>query len=295
VTSSARYSADHPLRARDPQATHEPTAGGSTPHEAPPGITERKAPSTTPSAARARGFLRRHGRAVTAVVAVAALAGFIRFVVPQLSALGPTVHRLRGADPKWLGIGAVLEALSLGGYVALFRTVFSCHDARIGWRASYQITMAGVVATKLFTAAGAGGVALTVWALRASGLDARTVARRVLTFEFILYGVYAMAVVVAGVGLRTRLFAGGAPWTLTVAPAVLGAALIAALISIRALPNGFERRARPLGRAPRTPPAGATRERAPGGLRRARHRISADEGAQAGADGCDPSACPPAS
>ena len=56
----------------------------------------------------------------------------------------------------------VLEALSLGGYVALFRTVFSCHGARIGWKASYQITMAGVVATKLFAAAGAGGVALTV-------------------------------------------------------------------------------------------------------------------------------------
>lgn len=68
----------------------------------------------------------------------------------------------RSAEPKWLGLGVVLEALSLGGYVALFRTVFSCHGARIGWKASYQITMAGVVATKLFAAAGAGGVALTV-------------------------------------------------------------------------------------------------------------------------------------
>ena len=69
---------------------------------------------------RERGFLRRHGRAVTAVVGVAAIAGFIQFVVPQLSALGPTLHRLRAGDPKWLGFGVVLEALSLGGYVALF-------------------------------------------------------------------------------------------------------------------------------------------------------------------------------
>jgi uncharacterized membrane protein YbhN (UPF0104 family) len=113
--------------------------------------------------------------------------------------------------------------------------------------------MAGVVATKLFAAAGAGGVALTVWALRASGLPARTVARRVLTFEFFLYGVYAAAVVVVGVGLRTGLFGGRAPWTLTVAPAVLGATVIVALVSIRALPNDFERRMKPLGGALRRP------------------------------------------
>ena len=87
------------------------------------------------------------------------------------------------------GARVVLEALSLGGYVELFRTVFSCHGMRIGWAASYQITMAGAVATKLFAAGGAGGVALTVWALRASGLSARSVARRVLALEFFLYGV----------------------------------------------------------------------------------------------------------
>jgi putative heme transporter len=36
----------------------------------------------------------------------------------------------------------------------------------VGWKASYEITMAGVAATRLFAAAGAGGVALTAWALR---------------------------------------------------------------------------------------------------------------------------------
>ena len=194
-----------------------------------------------------RGFLRRHRRAFTAALGVAALAGFIEFVVPQLSALAPTVHRLRGADPKWLGLGVALEALSIGGYIALFRTVFSCEDARIGWKASYQITLAGVVATKLFAAAGAGGVALTVWALRASGLDARTITRRVLAFEFCLYGVYAAAVIVGGVGLRSGLFTGGAPWALTVAPAALGAIAVVALLSMRALPDDFERRMKALG------------------------------------------------
>ena len=142
----------------------------------------------------------------------------------------------------------MLEAVSLGGYVALFRTVFSCQGVRIGWRASYQITMAGVVASKLFAAAGAGGVALTVWALRASGLSARSVARRVLAFEFLLYGVYAGALIIVGAGLRSGLLVGQAPWTVTVAPAILGASAIALLVSIRALPRGFERRLKRDGR-----------------------------------------------
>jgi putative heme transporter len=226
VTSS-RHSIDAPLVARDPLAAGAPSAG------------------------REGGFLRRHRRAVTAVVGVAAIAGFIQFVLPQLNALGPTLHRLRGADPRWLGAGVVFEALSLGGYIALFRTVFSCHGARIGWKTSYQITMAGVVATKLFATAGAGGLALMVWALRAAGLDARTVARRVLTFEFFLYGVYAATLVIVAIGLRAGLFAGSAPWTLTVAPAILGGTAIVGLLAIRALPDDFARRRTPLGGARR--------------------------------------------
>ena len=230
--------------------TDESKPRASTPEDAPPSLARREALGAS-EAGRGRGFLRRHKRAVTAVAGVAAIAGFIHFVVPQLSALGPTLHRLRAADPKWLGLGVVLEVLSLCGYVALFRTVFSCHGVRIGWKASYQITMAGVVATKLFAAAGAGGLALTVWALRASGLSARSVARRVLTFEFFLYGVYAATLVVVGVGLRSGLFAGTAPWTLTIGPAVLGATVIAALLAMRALPKDFERRIKPLAGARR--------------------------------------------
>ena len=47
---------------------------------------------------------------------------------------------------------------------------------RLDWRASYQITMAGLAATRIFSAAGAGGIVLTYWALRKAGLP--TPARR---------------------------------------------------------------------------------------------------------------------
>jgi putative heme transporter len=52
--------------------------------------------------------------------------------------------------------------------------------------------------------------------------------------------------VVVGVGLRSGLFAGRAPWTLTIAPAVLGATVILVLLSMRALPSDFGRRIKPL-------------------------------------------------
>jgi uncharacterized protein (TIRG00374 family) len=188
-----------------------------------------------------RTFLRRHRRLVTVGLVLAAAGAFVVFVVPQISGLSTTLWRLRHADPWWIGLAVVLEAISLGGYVLLFRTVFSCHGVQIGWRESYQINMAGTVASKLLSTAGAGGVALTVWALRASGLTPRAIARRMVTFELMLYAVFAGALVTVGVGLRSGALAGRAPWTLTVVPAAAAGAAILMTLSLRALPSSVER------------------------------------------------------
>ena len=59
--------------------------------------------------------------------------------------------------------------------------------------------MAGLAATRLFAAAGAGGVALTAWALRRSGMSARIVACRMVAFMVLLYSVYLAALVIVGV------------------------------------------------------------------------------------------------
>lgn len=193
-------------------------------------------------ALRGPGFMTRHRRAIAIGALVAAIVGFVYVVLPELSGLRGTLHRLKDAEPAWIGLAVVVEILSLLGYVLLFRTVFSCHGARVGWRESAQITLAGTVASKLFAAAGAGGVALTVWALNAAGLRPRTIARRMIAFELLLYSVFAGALLLVGIGLRTRLFAGDAPWTLTVVPAAIAGAAIAITLSLRAFPAGLERR-----------------------------------------------------
>jgi uncharacterized protein (TIRG00374 family) len=191
---------------------------------------------------RRRRFVSRHRRAIAVAIGAGAIAGFVVFVVPQIGGLAPTLRRLRHANLIWVGVGVILESASLGGYALLFRTVFSSQGARIGWRESFQITLAGTVASKLLAAAGAGGVALTVWALRASGLTPSVVARRMVAFELLLYSVFVGALLVVGAGLRAGIFGGVAPWTLTVVPAILAGGVIAAVVSLRALPADFQRR-----------------------------------------------------
>ena len=134
---------------------------------------------------------------------------FLYFGLPQIAGLSDTWERINRGDPYWLGVAVVLEGLSFGGYIILFRTVFVRGDSQIDWRESYQITMAGLVATRLFAAAGAGGIALTAWAVRRSGMPRRIVACRMVAFMVLLYGVFMSALVIFGVGLRTGVFHGG--------------------------------------------------------------------------------------
>jgi uncharacterized membrane protein YbhN (UPF0104 family) len=140
----------------------------------------------------------------------------------------------------------VLELASFAGYVVLFRAVFVGRDVHppgpIGWRESYQITMAGLAATRLFATAGAGGIALTAWALRRSGMEARLVACRMVAFIVLLYAVYAGSVLLDGIGLGTGLFPGGGSFALTIVPAIVAAILIAAVGAMALLPNDIERR-----------------------------------------------------
>ena len=105
----------------------------------------------------------------------------------------------------------------------MFRGVFvRAGSRRIGWRASYQITMAGLAASRLFAAGGAGGLVLTAWALRRSGMRKRTVADKTISFLVLTYLPYVVAVIVCGFGLHWGLFSGADPFSLTFVPAVVG-------------------------------------------------------------------------
>ena len=129
--------------------------------------------------------------------------------------------------------------LSFGGYVVLFRTVFvkrphpHSHLSGSNWRVSYEITMAGLAATRLFAAAGAGGIALTAWALRRSGMEPRLVACRLVAFNVILYTVYAGSMLIDGLGLGHRACSPAAARSRSRScPAIVAAVLFSAAAGI---------------------------------------------------------------
>jgi uncharacterized membrane protein YbhN (UPF0104 family) len=173
---------------------------------------------------------------------VLTIVAFFYFVLPKLSGVGTTVHRIERGDSWWIAIGVFLELLSFAGYVALFRVVFVRGQGRIGWPESYEITMAGLAATRLFAAAGAGGIALTAWALRRSGMEPRLVACRMVAFNVLLYVVYAGSLLIDGLGLGTGLFPGGGSFAITFVPAIVAALLLGVAGAVAALPGDVERR-----------------------------------------------------
>src|SRR4051812_14585226 len=79
----------------------------------------------------------------------------VALLLPALSDLPDTWHRLSSGDPTWLAIALGLEALSFLGHIVLFRSVSHGASARVNLRASTEITLAGHAATRLFASAGA--------------------------------------------------------------------------------------------------------------------------------------------
>ncbi len=181
-------------------------------------------------------------RAVVFGLFILSGSAFLYFVLPKLAGVGTTVRRIERGDTRWIAIAVVFELLSFAGYVVLFRSVFVRGPGRIGWRESYQITMAGLAATRLFAAAGAGGVALTAWALRRSGMEPRLVACRMVAFMVLLYVIYAGSLLFDGLGLGLGLFPGGGSFAITIVPAVVAAVLFAGAGAVALLPDDVERR-----------------------------------------------------
>lgn len=170
------------------------------------------------------------------------LVAFLYFVLPQLADLEDKSKRLGTGDPWWLVAALAFTVLSFGGYVAMFRGVFIGHGTRIDLAASYQITMAGLAATRLLAAGGAGGIALTAWALRCAGMDRRKVADKTLAFLILTYAVYMVALVVVGFGLYWGVLSGPSPFGITVIPAIFGLVVIALGLLMARVPPDLHRR-----------------------------------------------------
>ncbi|MDP1847351.1 MAG: lysylphosphatidylglycerol synthase transmembrane domain-containing protein [Solirubrobacteraceae bacterium] len=201
-----------------------------------------------PDEAMPRVEVTRRSLVVGGFFIVSALA-FLYFVLPQLADLKDSGRRVGEGNRWWLAAAFLFTLASFGGYVMMFQGIFVRAGSRVDWRASYQITMAGLAATRLFAAGGAGGIALTAWALRRSGMPRRTVADKTLAFLILTYAVYMAALVVCGFGLYYGLLPGPGPFAITVVPAIFALIVIALALGLSRVPpdlqgrlEGFARR-----------------------------------------------------
>ncbi len=191
------------------------------------------------------GPISRRKVVIGTIFTLVTLAG-LYFFIPKLAGFKRTWGQLKHGDPVLLALAMLFELVSIGGYALLFGTVFGRGNDRINWRASLEIPLAGIAAIRLLAAAGAGGVALTIWSLRRAGMDAGVIACRMIASYVIQYSVYLGALVVCGFGLRWGLFSGEAPFALTVVPAALSAIGIVLIAAMGLVPRDFERRLRQL-------------------------------------------------
>jgi uncharacterized protein (TIRG00374 family) len=166
----------------------------------------------------------------------------IYFLLPNVVGLESALARLEKADWTWIAVALAFNVLAFASYVALFRGVVGENILSLRWSECYQITMAGLAATRLFSAGGAGGIVLTYWALRKAGMPRRQSACRMVAFLVLLYAVYLFTLVIDGILLRTGVFNGPDPAGLTIVPAAVAGLVIAILLVIALLPQDFERR-----------------------------------------------------
>jgi uncharacterized protein (TIRG00374 family) len=184
-------------------------------------------------------------RIVQTLILIAILLVGIYFLFPKLVGFGDALGKLGDADPLWIAIAIGFNVAAYATYVALFKAVVGGDALRLTWTETYEINMAGVAASLLFAAGGAGGVALTYWALRKAGMARRDVARRMIAFVSLHYAFYPLALIVFGLLLRTGVVNGENSVELTIVPAGVAGLLIVVGVLVALIPSDLERRLAP--------------------------------------------------
>ena len=210
--------------------------------ERPPSASEQDETAHQIGAEAEPSFFADPKRLIETAVAVVLLLVAIYVLVPKLFDLQDALGKIDQGDPVWIAVGIACCVVMFAAYVALFRGVVGEKVIHLEWGESYQITMAGLAATRLFSAGGAGGILLTYWALRKAGMERRQAVCRMVAFLVVLYSVYLAALVIFGVLLRTGVLSGDAPLSGTVIPAALAGLAIVIGLLIALLPDDFERR-----------------------------------------------------
>jgi uncharacterized protein (TIRG00374 family) len=198
---------------------------------------------------RGMALLADRRRLVGLALAFVLLIVAIYVLLPKVIGIGDTLEKIDQAKWYWVIVALAFSVATYASYVALFKAVLGVggvrleeFERRIDFTASYQINMASLAASRIFSAGGAGGIAVTYWALRKAGMERRRAACRLVAFLTLLYGVYMLALVIFGVLLRTDVLPGDDPWGGTIVPAGFAGIALVVFLAFALIPEDVERR-----------------------------------------------------
>jgi uncharacterized membrane protein YbhN (UPF0104 family) len=147
--------------------------------------------------------------------------------VPKLRSTGELIT---DAKPAWVAAGIGLELLSCAGYVVLFELVFKMER-----RFSRRLSLSELAVNSVVSVSGIGGIALGAWVLRTKGVAVQRIARRSVLMFVLTSAVNVSAVAVIGILMWLGVLPGSRNALLTLLPAALAIATIAATLAVAAL------------------------------------------------------------
>ena len=179
-------------------------------------------------------------KVAVALVFIALAVVALYFLLPKLTGLNDTWKRIEKGSPAWLALALVFTVAQFLAYVIVFHGIFG--RGLLTWGESWQITLAALAATRLFSAGGAGGVVLQAWALRRAGMPAREVADRSVSFIVLTYLMYTLALGIFGYGLYFGVLHGPDTFAVTFLPGTLALVVTIAGLCLAFVPPDLQRR-----------------------------------------------------
>ncbi|HEY6761358.1 MAG TPA: YbhN family protein [Baekduia sp.] len=161
----------------------------------------------------------------------------VYLLIPHLAGLEDTWNRIKDGSPAWLAAAVGLECVSYLGYAWNMAAVSAADGVVLGVKRSTLITLAATAATRLVAAGGAGGIAVTTWALSRAGHGPKQAAKQVSQHLVATYGVFMILVITFGTGLAIA----GADPLLSALPAVIAALCVATFLVIIQAPDWISR------------------------------------------------------
>jgi uncharacterized membrane protein YbhN (UPF0104 family) len=148
--------------------------------------------------------------------------------------LEPIRDRFANTEPGWVVVAFLMQLLSVLSFVVALRGAF---DRRLGWRESFDVGVVEESANVFLPSGGSGGLALGAVILIRSGIPTAFAVSRSAVLFLVTSGVSLGALMIFGLAEALNILPGDASLAKTLIPALVGAAVIAAVIFVpRLLP-----------------------------------------------------------